>query len=83
MPESTVQALTTTGAQIRVGDIPLRVVDVRDVVPERKRIQLCDGNTLTLGRRQPIRVVRTVPAIARPRTVRRAEGQRPRSGGVR
>lgn len=89
MREATVQALTITGANIRVGDsisvggIPVSVVDVRDVAPDRKRVEFCDGNTFVLGRRQTISVVRTVRAVARPRTGRRPGDKRPRAGGVR
>ncbi|GGP90511.1 hypothetical protein [Streptomyces roseolilacinus] len=65
MSRLTVRTVEVTGDQVRVGDViavgglPHTVSDVRQVRPDRRRLEFEDGNAYVLGRGRSIRVVRT------------------------
>ncbi|WP_228979915.1 hypothetical protein [Streptomyces sp. DH12] len=65
MSRLTVRTLEVTGDGVRVGDViavggvPHTVGDVRQVLPDRRRLEFEDGNAYVLGRARTIRVVRT------------------------
>ncbi|MDT9683264.1 hypothetical protein RND61_14460 [Streptomyces sp. TRM76323] len=65
MPGLMVRTLEVTGDQVRVGDVitvgglPHTVSGVRQVRPDRRRLEFEDGNAYVLGRGRAIRVVRT------------------------
>ncbi|URM89956.1 hypothetical protein LUW75_08130 [Streptomyces sp. MRC013] len=70
MSRLTVRTVEVTGDQVRVGDViavgglPHTVSDVRQVRPDRRRLEFEDGNAYVLVRGRLIQVVRTSPYAA-------------------